>query len=176
MLLIGYAPSTTPFHATDTDGFGSSTPGKGACRQVSGTPAPHPSHAVTPTQPDRHSSSPVTRRHCPRGALPLLQPQQQHPHLSNTAEHLVLLSRDRVKLTHSELEDLALLLLVLDLGAHDAQLALRVDCLRLDLLKDLRVSGLYSSAGVVTFRSVSSERPDMVRDVDDEVSAMISLL
>jgi hypothetical protein len=29
---------------------------------------------------------------------------------------------------------------------------------------------------VVTFRSVSSERPDMVRDVDDEVSAMISLL
>lgn len=62
---------------------------------------------------------------------------QAHSHLPNAAVHVPLPRGDGAELLHSELEDPALLLLALDLGAHEAQLALAGDGLCLDLLEDL---------------------------------------
>lgn len=92
-------------------------------------------------------------------------PSYEHDsHLANTTVQLSLSLGHAGQFPHSELEDLLLLLLLLDLGADDGALALAVDGLRLDLLQNLIARQLQPGKPQLTLRSVSSERLDMVSD------------
>lgn len=66
-----------------------------------------------------------------------------HSHLADTAVQLSLSLGHAGQFPHSELKDLLLLLLLLDLRADDGALALAVDSLRLDLLQDLITRQLW---------------------------------
>lgn len=98
-------------------------------------------------------------------AVPGFAGRSRNSHLANAAEHPPLVLRDGPEFAHGELENPALLLLALCLGAHEAQLTLRGDRLRLDLLQDLGSACSGYAAGDKegrTLRRVSSERLDIL--------------